>query len=47
MFQLLRPISAQSPSKTRSAISSHTQSKSPHYNEMQQGSTHQKSQQSL
>ncbi|CAD8080826.1 unnamed protein product [Paramecium primaurelia] len=47
MSQLLKPISASSPSKTRSALSQHTQSKSPHYNEMQQGSTNQKSQQSL
>ncbi|CAK89726.1 unnamed protein product (macronuclear) [Paramecium tetraurelia] len=47
MSQLLKPISASSPSKTRSALSQHTQSKSPHYNEAQQGSTLQKSQQSL
>ncbi|CAD8186470.1 unnamed protein product [Paramecium octaurelia] len=47
MSQQQKLISASSPSKTRSAMSLHTQSKSPHYNEMQQGSTHQKSQQSL
>ncbi|CAD8093614.1 unnamed protein product [Paramecium sonneborni] len=47
MSQLLKPVSASSPSKQRSSTSQYTQSKSPYYNETQQGSTHQKSQQSL
>ncbi|CAD8071800.1 unnamed protein product [Paramecium primaurelia] len=48
MSQLIKPIPvASSPPKQRNTISPNTQSKSPYYNELQQGSTLQKSQQSL
>ncbi|CAD8101047.1 unnamed protein product [Paramecium sonneborni] len=47
MSQLIKPISAQSPSKLRSSVSQYTQLKSPYNNEIQQGSTQQKSQYSL
>ncbi|CAD8111216.1 unnamed protein product [Paramecium sonneborni] len=47
MSQFLKPIPALSPPKSRNTISPNTQSKSPHYGELQQGSTLQKSQQSL
>ncbi|CAK90477.1 unnamed protein product (macronuclear) [Paramecium tetraurelia] len=47
MSSFLKPVPTSSPPKSRNTISPNTQSKSPHYTELQQGSTLQKSQQSL